>query len=280
MTMRHINSLADILLLLTDFFVCNRVRTSQVFRYRLVPRACARRFLRTNRFDSVRRMKTCSRRCSDPITQVKRLVLFVALGATLTHHQASFTSGQTRRVLDLKPITTSDTHKSWATISMVLEYVSGHRMKPCQLQSLAILPYLANSKRLRACCAFDKGDVKQICEDPAISNYLEMSAFLTDRLGVRNDVTGGVVSFDEIVKNIDNDRPVLLWLERTNSQGPVNKIVVVFGYHSIEDPYRRNAPPVASLVTFDPWRPELSEDVRIIENRQLVSYPFVQPGYN
>jgi len=153
-------------------------------------------------------------------------------------------------------------------------------MKPCQLQSLAILPYLANSKRLRACCAFDKGDVKQICEDPAISNYLEMSAFLTDRLGVRNDVTGGVVSFDEIVKNIDNDRPVLLWLERTNSQGPVNKIVVVFGYHSIEDPYRRNAPPVASLVTFDPWRPELSEDVRIIENRQLVSYPFVQPGYN
>jgi hypothetical protein len=224
-------------------------------------------------------MKTCSGRCGDAVTQVKRLVLLVALGATLVHHQASFTSAQTKRVLDVKSKSTLDEHQPWVAIAMVLEYATGHRMKPCQLQSLAVLPYLRNSKRLRACCAIEKGDLKQICEDPAVNNYQEMSAFLTDRLGIRNEVLAGPASFNEIVKNIDNDRPVFIWLERTGDRFPLNKIVVVIGYHSFEERYSRNTPPGASLVVFDPWKPELYGYERI-ENRQLVSYPDVQSGYS
>lgn len=230
-------------------------------------------------------MKARSGRSSHAITQVKRLVLFVALGATLIHQQGSLTSGQTRRVLDVKPLTTPEKQKSWATIAMVLEYAAGHRMKPCQLQSLAILPYLGNTKRLSACCAVNEGDLHQMCEVPVVNNYLEMSAFLSDKLGVRNEVVAGAATFNEIVKNIDNDKPVFIWLERRSNRNPLNKVVVVigyrsFGYRSFDYRYGRNTPPEGSLVVFDPWRPALYKDGRIIENQQLVSYPDVQSGYS
>jgi hypothetical protein len=177
--------------------------------------------------------------------------------------------------LDVRSRSRLDEYESWVAVAMVLEYATGHRMRPCQLQSLAVLPYLANSKRLRACCAVDKGDVKQLCEDPTVNNHLELSAFLTDKLGIRNEVVAGPASFKEIVRNIDNDRPVFIWLERKTNRFPVNKIVVVIGYHSFDESDSRGN----FLLVFDPWEPEVWGETRI-ENRQLVSYSDVQAGYN
>jgi hypothetical protein len=117
--------------------------------------------------------------------------------------------------------------------------------------------------------------VKQLCEDPAVNNHLEMSAFLTDRLGIRNEVVAGPASFKEIVTNIDNDRPVFIWLERKGNRFPLNKIVVVIGYHSFDERDRRGN----FLMVFDPWNPELWGEKRI-QNRELVSYSDVQPGYS
>jgi len=220
-------------------------------------------------------MKTYCRRCTDVITQVKWLVLFVVLGATLTHLQASFTAAQTRRVLDVKSRNRSAEYQPWVAVAMVLEYATGHRMRPCQLQSLAVLPYLENTSRLRACCAVDTDSVKQLCEEPAVNNHLDMSAFLTDKLGIRNEVVAGPASFKEIVRNIDDDRPVFIWLERKSNRFPVNKIVVVIGYHSFDESYSRGN----FLLVFDPWEPEVWAKARI-ENRQLVSYSDVEPGYS
>lgn len=190
------------------------------------------------------------------------------------HLQAPPAVGQTERVLDVKAQGATYSRHSWAaSLSMVLEYATGHQMKVCQIRTLSALAYLSTSKGLSACC--DSGDNSNyVCGDSAINDHYDVAAFLSDKLGVSNRIVEGKLSFKAIVSNINNDRPVIVWLQNRSGVEPLSKVVVVSGYSSFGERPPRYGRELQreSLVVLDPLkRPDQIE--------RIVPYADVQSGY-
>lgn len=103
-----------------------------------------------------------------------------------------------------------------ASIAMVVEYIKGERIEDCEVLSLYDRQFGGPGR----CC---QGDTR--CVRGSMPG--EIGPILGNIFGVRGQVLNRGLSWQEVVANIDNDRPIIAWVWNSPTSAHV---VVIVGY--------------------------------------------------
>lgn len=121
------------------------------------------------------------------------------------------------RILPVRPHRQNTLVWCWgASAAMVIEYITGQRTEDCEVLS-------AYDRRFGGpgtCCG---GDPR--CLRGAMPGEIE--TILGQVFGIHGRSQPAPISFEEIVKSIENDKPIVIWLWRNPSSAHV---VVIAGY--------------------------------------------------
>lgn len=121
------------------------------------------------------------------------------------------------KILNIRPHPQHTLEWCWAASSaMVVEYITGQRIEDCEVLS----NYDRRLGGRGMCCEGDRS-----CMRGAIPGEIE--TILGQIYGIHGSSQPNPISYNEIVSQIDDEKPIIIWLWRTPSSAHV---VVIAGY--------------------------------------------------